>query len=375
LQLLETLSIIKPMSAAKIERQDAFTGTRPVDKGLAFDPAALEVYLGARIDGFRGPLKLALFKGGQSNPTYLVTTPDRQYVLRRKPPGKLLPSAHAVDREFRVISTLWPLGFPIARPHLLCLDDAVIGTAFYVMDFVAGRVVWEPHMPGFNRDDRTAVYDGLNATIANLHCVDFANVGLADFGKPEGYVARQIKRWSEQYRLSQSTKITEMERLMAWLPGACPDGTQAALVHGDFRLDNVILDKTEPKILCVLDWELSTLGDPWGDFTYHLMQWAMPPSRTGAGTGTLVGHDLDRLGIPAIDDYISAYCKRTGFVRPDNLDFYFAYNFFRLAAILQGIAGRARDGTAASAHAQAQEEEVLPLAQTAWQFAQKAGAR
>ena len=358
----------------KIKRQEAFSGTKPVTADLQFDVALLEAYLSENIAGFAGPITVSQFKGGQSNPTYLLETPKAKYVLRRKPPGTLLPSAHAVDREFRIISALFSQGFPVAEPYLLCEDTLVIGTMFYVMDYVAGRVIWEPPMPGASVQERAGVYDALNNTIARLHNIDIEAAGLANFGKPEGYVARQIKRWSEQYRLSQTLDIPEMDRLMDWLPKACPDKTLAAVVHGDFRLDNVILDPKHPKVLAVLDWELSTLGDPWGDFTYHLMQWVMPPSKTGAGTGTLIGHDLEALGIPDMQTYINRYGERTGFGVPENLSFYFAYNFFRLAAILQGIVGRAQKGTAANVHAEAQAGEISPLAKTAWEFAQRAGA-
>ena len=252
------------------------------------------------------------FKGGQSNPTYLLETPARRYVLRRKPPGKLLPSAHAVDREFRVISALHAQGFPVAEPVIYCADESVAGTAFYVMGFVAGRVFWNPEMPGSNPAERAAVYDAMNATIARLHSLDPAEIGLADFGRGENYVARQVDRWSKQYRASETQKIDEMERLIEWLPAHLPPAGPARLVHGDYRLDNMILDAAEPKVLAVLDWELSTLGDPLADFTYHLMQWHMPQEDTGGGTGSLVGFDLAALGIPSLAAYVDAYVARTG---------------------------------------------------------------
>jgi aminoglycoside phosphotransferase (APT) family kinase protein len=363
------------MTTHKIERQEAFSGTKPVSASLLFDVNVLEAYLAENIADFSGPLTVSQFKGGQSNPTYLVRTLQAEYVLRRKPPGVLLPSAHAVDREFRVIQALHAQGFPVAKPYLLCNDEHVIGTVFYVMEYVEGRVIWEPHVPNASPRERARLYDGLNKTIASLHKIDIDAAGLSDFGKPQNYVARQIKRWSQQYCRSQTQNIPEMDRLMNWLPGACPENTPIALVHGDFRLDNVILDPVKPKVLAVLDWELSTLGDPWGDFSYHLMQWAMPRSKTGAGTGTLLGHDLEALGIPPLQTYIEHYSERTGFGVPENLSFYFAYNFFRLAAILQGIVGRAQEGTAANPHALAQAGEISPLAKTAWDFAQRAGAQ
>lgn len=353
----------------RIDRQQAFSGTTASD----IDAAALESYLAAQIEGFRGPLTLARFKGGQSNPTYKLTTPERSYVLRRKPFGKLLPSAHAIEREFRVTEALAKAGFPVARPLHLCSDADIIGAAFYVMDHAEGRVFWEPHAPGLPGEERGALFDSLNATIAQLHGLDPAAIGLADFGKPSGYVARQIRRWSEQYRASETERVEEMDRLIAWLPGACPADSGAAVVHGDFRLDNCIVHPTAPRIIAVLDWELSTIGDPLADFTYHLMQWSMPVSETGAGVGSLLGHEHEP-GIPALEAYIADYCRRTGRPGIPDLATYMAYNFFRLAAILQGILGRVRDGTAANADAAAMARQVRPLAETAWAFARKAGA-
>jgi len=359
----------------KIDRQVAFTGTKEVAEPLRFDPARLQAYLAREVKGFAGPLTVRQFKGGQSNPTYLLQTPARRYVLRRKPPGKLLPSAHAVDREFRVIRALHAQGFPVAEPVMYCADEGVTGTPFYVMGFVEGRVFWNPEMPGSNPAERTAVYDAMNATLARLHSFDPAGIGLADFGRGENYVARQVDRWSKQYRASETEKIEEMERLIAWLPAHIPPAGPVRLVHGDYRLDNMIFHAAEPTVLAVLDWELSTLGDPLADFTYHLMQWDMPPDELGAGTGSLVGFDLAALGIPARDAYVDRYVARTGLDPRPHLAAYLAYNFFRIAAILQGIAGRVRDGTATSEHAAAKAQLVRPLAQTAWRFAREAGAR
>ncbi len=353
----------------RIDRQEAFSGTTESD----IDAAALEAYLLRHVGGFAGPLTLARFRGGQSNPTYKLNTPARAYVLRRKPFGRLLPSAHAIEREYRVTEALARAGFPVARPLHLCEDDGVIGASFYVMDFAGGRVFWEPQAPGVSGADRAALFDSLNATIARLHRLDPAALGLADFGKPQGYVARQIKRWSEQYRASETETIAEMDRLIAWLPGACPADSGAAIVHGDFRLDNCIVDPVAPRVIAVLDWELSTLGDPLADFTYHLMQWFMPISETGAGVGSLLGHEHEA-GVPGIEAYIADYCRRAGRDGIPELDVYMAYNFFRLAAILQGILGRVRDGTAANADAAAMARQVRPLAETAWRFAQQAGA-
>ncbi len=363
------------MSDAPIDRQTVFSGTKDVPEALAFDVDRLSAWLEKAVPEFKGPLAARQFKGGQSNPTYMIEAASGRYVLRRKPPGKLLPSAHAVDREFKVLSALHGAGFPVARPLILCDDDAVVGTMFYLMDFIEGRVYWVPELPGCDPQERSAIYDAMNATIAQLHTIDYEAVGLGDFGKPAGYVTRQIKRWSQQYRASETREIAEMEKLIEWLPGATPPDAGASIVHGDFRLDNMILAKDEPKVLAVLDWELATLGDPIGDFTYHLMQWHMPKSRFGSGTGSLVDVDLASLGIPSLDDYVARYCERTGRDGIANLDFYFAYNFFRLAAILQGIIGRVRDGTATNENAADMERQVLPLAQTAWGFAERAGAR
>ena len=357
-----------------IDRQAAYSGTKEVAAALRFDLERLEAYLAERIPGFAGPLAASQFRGGQSNPTYKLQTPEQAYVLRRKPPGKLLPSAHAVDREFRVISALSAQGFPTAHPYLYCDDESVVGTAFYVMGFVEGRVIWEPHIPGATPAERAAVFDVMNATLARLHSFEPGEIGLADFGRGENYVARQVDRWSKQYRASETEKIDEMERLMAWLPPHLPPAGPTRLVHGDFRLDNMILDMAEPRVLAVLDWELSTLGDPLADFTYHLMQWVMPKSESGAGTATLVGLDLDALGIPQMGSYVDSYVLRTGLDPRPYLDTYLAYNFFRLAAIIQGIVGRVRDGTATSENAPARAQMVRPLAEAGWRFAQKAGA-
>jgi aminoglycoside phosphotransferase (APT) family kinase protein len=358
-----------------IDRQADFSGTKDVAGALAFDATRLEAYLAARVPGFQGPLAVRQFKGGQSNPTYLLETPRRRYVLRRKPPGKLLPSAHAVDREFRIIAALHAQRFPVAEPVLYCADDSVVGTPFYLMGHVEGRVIWEPHMPGAAPPERAAVYDAMNATLARLHSFDPAAIGLADFGRGENYVARQVERWSKQYRASETEQIDEMERLIGWLPAHLPPPGPVRIVHGDYRLDNIILAPGGPSVLAVLDWELSTLGDPLADLAYHLMQWDMPPSETGAGVGTLLGHDLATLGIPARAAYVDAYVARTGLDPRAQLPVYLAYNFFRLAAILQGIVGRVRDGTATSESAAAMAPLVRPLAAKGWQFAQEAGAR
>jgi len=360
------------LAMTQLDRQAAFSGTKDVADALKFDTQRLEAYLASQVPGFAGPLSVRQFKGGQSNPTYLLETPARAYVLRRKPPGKLLPSAHAVDREYRVIRALHGQRFPVAAPILFCQDETIIGTAFYVMGFVTGRVFWDPHMPDATPAERAAVYDAMNATLARLHAFEPAEIGLSDFGRGENYVARQVERWSKQYRASETERIDAMERLIAWLPGHLPPGGPARLVHGDYRLDNMIVAVDAPKILAVLDWELSTLGDPLADFSYHLMQWVMPPS--DAGVGSLLEHDLEALGIPALEAYVDRYVERTGLDPRPHLPVYLAYNFFRLAAILQGIVGRVRDGTATSEHAAAKAQVVRPLADKAFEFARQAGA-
>jgi aminoglycoside phosphotransferase (APT) family kinase protein len=352
------------------ERQSAFSGTREVSERLRFDASRLESYLAERLPGFAGPIVVSQFKGGQSNPTYLIETPLRRYVLRRKPPGKLLPSAHAVDREYRVISALHAQGFPVAEPLLYCEDESVVGTAFFAMGFADGRVFWEPQMPESYPAERAQVYDSMNATLARLHSFDPAAIGLGDYGRGENYVARQVARWSKQYRASETERIEDMERLIDWLPAHLPPEQPTRVVHGDYRLDNMIVAPDAPKIVAVLDWELSTLGDPLADFSYHLMQWHMPHS--DAGTGSLVGFDLAALGIPARNSYIAAYLARTGLDPRPHLPVYFAYNFFRLAAIMQGIAGRVRDGTATSAYAASKAQLVRPLAAQAFEFARQA---
>jgi aminoglycoside phosphotransferase (APT) family kinase protein len=360
---------------AQIDRQAAFTGTKEVAAALQFPVAPLEAHLAKTVAGFAGPLAVRQFKGGQSNPTYLLETPQRRYVLRRKPPGKLLPSAHAVDREFRAISALYPQGYPVAEPVIYCDDAALIGTPFYVMGYAEGRVFWEPDMPQSNPAERAAVYDAMNASLARLHSFDPETIGLGAFGRGENYVARQVDRWSKQYRASETEKVDDMERLMEWLPANLPPAGPVRIVHGDYRLDNMIIAPDAPKILAVLDWELSTLGDPLADFSYHLMQWDMPPSDSTAGASTLLGRDLGALGIPTRDAYVDAYVERTGLDPRPYLPVYLAYNFFRITAIIQGIVGRVRDGTATSEFAPTRAQMVRPMSAKAWEFARAAGAR
>jgi len=349
-------------------RQQQNSGTSEVREGLEFDVDRLAEYMTSHVEGFTGPLEVQQFRGGQSNPTYRLQSGSDCYVLRRKPPGKLLKSAHAVDREFRIISALYGADFPVPRPYVLCNDDAVIGTMFYVMECVEGRIFWDLDLPDSDPEERAAIYDNANATIAKLHGYDYESLGLGDFGKPGNYFERQISRWSGQYRASETATIPAMDQLIEWLPGNIPGDESASIVHGDFRLDNVIVHPEEPRIIAVLDWELSTIGHPLADFTYHLMTWQMP--EVGIGSAGLLGKDLAALGIPGEDEYAQKYCERTG--RTDGIadrNFYAAFNFFRLAAILQGIAGRVRDGTAASAHAGQAERAVEPLAVRGWQYA------
>ena len=362
------------MSESAENRQDMFSGTKEVAETHKFDEAKLERYMQAHVEGFEGPLEVRQFKGGQSNPTYQLVTPGRKYVMRRKPPGKLLPSAHAVDREYKVITALHSIGFPAPKTYCLCEDEDVVGTMFYIMDMVEGRVLWDPMLPGFDPETRRKMYESLAHTMADLHMVDYEKIGLGDFGKPGNYFARQISRWSKQYVASETETIPEMNKLMEWLPEHVPDDSSTSIVHGDYRMDNTVMHPTQPRVVAVLDWELSTLGHPLADFTYSMLQWVMPQIGDGAGVATIATADLKSLGIPTLEEYVQLYCERTNRPGIDNLDYYFAFNFFKLAGILQGIVGRVRDGTASSAHAEEQAARVKPLAQTAWKFAQQAGA-
>ena len=356
---------------------DQFVGTRPVSATHAFDVAALAAWMARQVDGFAGPLSVEMFKGGQSNPTYKLITPGRTYVMRAKPGpvARLLPSAHAIEREFAVMKGLAGTDVPVAHMHALCEDEAVIGRAFYIMEFVAGRVLWEQGLPGMSREQRGAIYDEMNRVIAALHTVNVKAQGLENYGKPGNYFERQIGRWSKQYLASVTQPIPEMDRLIAWLPAHMPASAKTdltSIVHGDFRLDNLIFHPSEPRVLAVLDWELSTLGHPLADFSYHCMSWHIDASQF-RGIG---GLDLAALGIPDEADYIRRYCERTGFTTPEALapdwNFYLAYNMFRIAAILQGIAKRVEAGTASSEQARANGARARPMAELAWSFAQKA---
>ncbi len=352
-----------------------FTGTRPVADQHAFDVQALSSWLQEHLPGFAGPLTVEMFKGGQSNPTYKLITPQRAYVMRAKPGpvARLLPSAHAIEREFRVMGALHGTGVPVARMHVLCEDESVIGRAFYVMECVDGRVLWDQSLPGMTPSQRGAIYDEMNRVIAALHTVKPLEIGLDGYGKPGNYFERQIGRWSKQYQASITQPIEAMDRLMDWLPKSVPamarDESLLSVVHGDFRLDNLMFHSSEPRVLAVLDWELSTLGHPLADFSYHCMSWHIPP---GAFRG-IGGLDLKALGIPSEADYIALYCERTGFAKPEQLkadwNFYLAYNMFRLAAILQGIAKRVEAGTASSAQAVSSAAGARPMAELAWRFA------
>ena len=339
--------------------------------GLGFDVEALSAYLGRHLDGFEGSLQVRQFPGGQSNPTYLLTTPGRRYVLRRKPPGDLLPSAHAVDREYRVMRALADhTHVPVARPLVLCPDPSVIGTDFYVMEHVDGRIFWEPTLPEIPRAERAAHYDAMNDAIARLHAIVPETIGLGDFGRPEGYVARQAARWSKQYLADvQASRDPYMDRMVEWLPTHLPQGEPApAVVHGDFRMDNLIFHPTKPRVLAIMDWELSTIGDPLADFAYHLMTYRM----SSASVPGLLGRDPAALGLPSEEDYVRAYCRRRGLADVPHLDFYMAFCMFRLAAIFHGIRGRVARGTAVSPRAQKYAAEVEGMAKAAWAQAERA---
>jgi aminoglycoside phosphotransferase (APT) family kinase protein len=354
--------------------EDTFSGVKPVEDRHRLDEAKLHAWLSTNVAGYQGPLTVFQFKGGQSNPTYRLDTPGQRYVLRRKPFGKLLPSAHAVDREFKVISALHKAGFPAAEPKALCTDDSVIGAMFYVMAMVEGRVLWDGQLPGLTPAQRRAIYTAEIDTLAKLHSYDPASIGLGDYGKPGNYFARQIERWSKQYRASETDPIPAMDKLIEWLPKTMPQQDRVSVVHGDYRLDNMIFHATEPRVSAVLDWELSTLGDPLADFTYFLMVYKMPPAGQAAGSSGIMGLDHKALGLPTLDEAVAQYCKLTGRTGLPALDWYFAYNFFRISAICQGIAGRVRDGTAASPQAVASAAKAKPMAEIAWTFAVKAGA-
>ena len=351
------------------DRQQDFSGLKEVIKSHQFSLNKLDNFLKSELPNFSGIKEVRQFKGGQSNPTYLIKTHTKSFVLRRKPPGDLLKSAHAVDREYVVIKSLKKAGFPVPTPYLLCKDESIIGTIFYIMEFIQGRIFWDPGMPDCSKEERKAIYDDLNKNLAKLHDFNHENIGLTGFGVPGNYFSRQISRWTKQYRLSETKEISAMDNLISWLPKNIPEDDDSSVVHGDYRLDNVVIHPTEPRIIGILDWELSTIGHPLGDFTYHLLTWQLPD--IGIGSGGFLGKNLNDLGIPNQEDYIDQYCERTGRVEGiENRGFYFAYNFFRLAAILQGIAGRVRDGTASNEKAKKLIHAIEPLADIGWQHTQ-----
>jgi aminoglycoside phosphotransferase (APT) family kinase protein len=343
--------------------------TLPVAEANLFDTDSLHRYLKSVSSDFSGPLTVRQFRGGQSNPTYLLESDGRYWVLRKKPAGVLLPSAHAVEREYRVIAALQSTEVPVAPAVCLCEDPAVIGTPFYVMKHVAGRILFDPALPGFTPEERTTLYDDINRIVAALHRIDPADVGLADYGKPSNYLARQIALWTRQYRASETQSIPAMDRLIEWLPGQVPATTETTLVHGDLRLDNLILHATEPRVLAVLDWELSTLGDPLADLSYHTLPWQLRPEDFRGMSGV----DLANLGIPSEEAYLRRYEERRGLAPVPSAvwEVYGIYNLFRLAAILQGIAKRVDEGTAANATARETGAKARPIAEIAWSRAQQ----
>jgi aminoglycoside phosphotransferase (APT) family kinase protein len=361
-----------------MSRDATLAPTQPMHEMHSIDTAKLTAWLNAHLPGFKGPVSLERFKGGQSNPTYQLITPDQTYVMRTKPGpvAKLLPSAHAIEREFKVMQGLYGTDVPVPQMHVLCEDESIIGRAFYVMAFVQGRVLWDQTLPSLNNMARASIYDEMNRVIAALHTVLFAERGLENYGRPGNYFERQIGRWSKQYAASVTQPIPEMDKLIEWLPAHMPasaqDASKVSIVHGDYRLDNLMFHPTQPRVLAVLDWELSTLGHPLADFSYLCMAWHIPPG-TFRGIG---GVNIAALGIPSESEYIHKYCDRTGLANPADLkadwNFYLAYNMFRIAAILQGIAKRVETGTASSDEAKANGAGARPMAELAWKFAQQA---
>jgi len=343
-----------------------------VRPGHEIDADALLAYLEREVRTFSGPIKIRQFAGGQSNPTYLIETPEKKYVLRRKPYGPLLPSAHQIDREYRVMDALGAAGFPVPDVLCYCADEDVIGAPFYVMAHIEGRIFSDCRMPDLTREDRAAAYDSANATLARLHSFDLKALGLEDYGRTGNYFGRQIARWSRQYQASCTDDILEMEKLIEWLPNAVPPGDDTGLIHGDYSFHNLLFHPVRPEVLGVLDWELSTTGHPVGDLMYHGMEWYRPVGSDPRGT--LADADLPALGIPTLEEYVARYCARAGRAPIAELGFYRAYNLFRVAAIVQGIVARARDGTAASAEAADQAPRVRALATAAWREARELGA-
>ena len=356
------------MSENAIDFDKEMVGTVEVSDADKMDLDALTAWFEANVEGYEGPISYSKFKGGQSNPTYRIDTPGRSYVLRRQPFGKLLPSAHAVDREYRAMHALGPTGFPVPKTYGLCEDSEVIGSKFFVMGLADGRSLWNGSLPNNTPAERREIYNSMIDTFADLHTTDPNAIGLSDFGKPTDYCARQISRWTKQYKLSETEHMPKMERMIEWLPQTIPPQHESSVVHGDYRLDNMIFHKTENRVLAVLDWELSTLGDPIADFSYLMLNWHNPAD----GRAGLQGLDLEALGIPTQEEAVDRYVARTGYPVPP-MDWYFAYNLFRLAGIMQGIKKRVIDGTASSAHAKSMSDRVSPLVDRAYDFAVAAG--
>ena len=342
----------------------------PVLPQHRIDEARLGAYLRRHLPGIEGTLAVEQFRGGQSNPTYLVTAGQRRYVLRKKPPGMLLPSAHAVEREYRVLRALRASGVPVPHTELLCTDASVLGTPFFVMQYVEGRIFWDYRLPELAPAQRGPIFAAMNRVLATLHQVDYAALGLGDFGRPGNYLQRQIARWTRQYRSAETLRIEAMERLIAWLPEHIPAGEELALVHGDYHLNNMIFHPSEPRVLALLDWELSTLGDPRVDFAYHCLDWKLPPQMLGR----LGGVDVDALGIPSVDIYLADYCRHTGRAAIAHFDYYQAFGLFRIAAVHQGIVKRTQDGTVSSAQARAVARPEF-LADMGWQQVERLLAR
>jgi aminoglycoside phosphotransferase (APT) family kinase protein len=348
----------------------AFTGTIEPTGQDKLDEAKLAAWMDVNVEGFTGPVTARKFAGGQSNPTYRLDSPSGSYVLRRKPFGPLLPSAHAVDREYAVIAGLHPTGFPVARPYGLCIDEGVIGSMFYIMGMVEGRTLWDGGLPDLTPPQRTATYHAMVDTLAALHNTDMQAAGLSDYGKAGNYFERQVGRWTKQYRAAETERMDNMERVIDYLSRTIPEQTRSSIVHGDYRIDNMIFHESEPKVLAVLDWELSTTGDPLADFSYMMMSWVTEPE----GRSGVLGMTGPETGIPTIEAMTERYCAATGRDGVPDLNWYFAFGLFRLASIVQGIKKRVLTGTASSAHAAEMAERVPRLAEQSWEFAQKAGA-
>ncbi|MBW7926081.1 MAG: phosphotransferase family protein [Burkholderiaceae bacterium] len=344
-----------------------YSGTMAVPESSGFDVSRLAAHLSDRLTGFDGPIELRQFRGGQSNPTYLLTCGALRFVLRRRPAGKLLPSAHAIDREFRVTSALLGSGVPVAKPLLYCDDESVIGSSFYILEHIAGRQFWEPLLPDLSPVERKAIYREAGRTIAALHRIEPASVGLADFGSTANYFQRQIARWTRQYRASETIRIDAMEQLIAWLPEHAPCDNEVRLVHGDYRLDNLIFHPTECQVLAVLDWELSTLGHPLADFAYHCLPWYLRPDELRG----FAGLDVASVGIPTVEEHLADYCVATGRapVDPSTWRTCIAFSMFKVAAILQGVAKRALDGNASNSNAASAGARTWSIAERGWELA------